>query len=57
VAVQLVDFFEKEEWVTQKSLTLRFILHDERKTLTKAEVDIVYDHVIAALITLGVEIR
>jgi phenylalanyl-tRNA synthetase beta chain len=57
VAVQLVDFFEKEEWVTQKSLTLRFVLHDERKTLTKAEVDAVYDRVISALITLGAEIR
>lgn len=57
VAVQLVDFFEKEEWVTQKSLTLRFILHDERKTLTKAEVDAVYDRVIVALTQLGAEIR
>jgi len=57
VAVQLIDFFEKEEWVTQKSLTMRFILHDERKTLTKAEVDAVYDRVIAALAQLGAEIR
>lgn len=57
VAIQLVDFFEKEEWITQKSLTMRFILHDERKTLTKVEVDAVYDRVIAALITLGAEIR
>lgn len=57
VAVQLIDFFEKPEWTTQKSLTMRFILHDERKTLTKAEVDVVYERVIAALITLGAEIR
>ncbi len=57
VAVQLVDFFEKEEWITQKSLTMRFVLHDERKTLTKADVDVVYDRVIAALINLGAEIR
>lgn len=57
VAVQLIDFFEKEEWTTQKSITMRFILHDERKTLTKAEVDAVYDRVIAALTNLGAEIR
>lgn len=57
VAVQLVDFFEKPEWTTQKSITMRFILHDERKTLTKAEVDVVYDRVIAALTNLGAEIR
>jgi phenylalanyl-tRNA synthetase beta subunit len=57
VAVQLIDFFEKPEWTTQKSITMRFILHDERKTLTKAEVDVVYDRVIAALTNLGAEIR
>lgn len=57
VAVQLIDFFEKEEWVTQKSLTMRFVLHDDRKTLTKAEVDAVYDRVIVALTNLGAEIR
>lgn len=57
VAVQLIDFFEKPEWTIQKSITMRFILHDERKTLTKAEVDVVYDRVIAALANLGAEIR
>lgn len=57
VAVQLIDFFEKEEWTTQKSLTMRFILHDERKTLTKVEVDSVYERVITALTRLGAEIR
>ena len=36
---------------------MRFILHDERKTLTKAEVDVVYDRVIVALTNLGAEIR
>ncbi len=57
VAIQLIDFFEKPEWITQKSVTMRFILHDERKTLTKAEVDVVYDRVIVALTNLGAEIR
>lgn len=57
VSVSLLDFFAKEEWHDVKSLTFRFTLHDQHKTLTKAEVDQVYDCVVNALRAQGAEIR
>lgn len=55
--VQLVDFFEKDTWKDQRSYTFRFVIQDEYKTLTKAEVDALYDRVIAALQTQGATVR
>jgi phenylalanyl-tRNA synthetase beta chain len=57
VDVQLVDFFEKDTWKDQRSYTFRFIIQDEHKTLTKAEVDALYDRVVAALHTHGATVR
>ena len=55
--VQLVDFFEKDTWKDQRSYTFRFVIQDEHKTLTKAEVDAIYDSVVAGLHELGATIR
>lgn len=56
-AVRLVDFFEKPEWKDQKSITLRFVLYDNEKTLVKEEIDTIYDAVVAAVKRLGADIR
>ncbi len=53
----LVDFFEKKEWGDKRSLTCRFVVRDYEKTLTKEEIDAVYDNVAGKLKRLGAEIR
>jgi len=57
VNVSLIDFFEKPEWKDQKSITMRFVLQDYTKTLTKPEADAIYDKVTKAMKKLGAEIR
>ena len=57
VSVSLVDFFEKSEWHNQKSVTLRFVMSDLHKTLTKQEVDLVWDAIAADMKNLGAIIR
>lgn len=53
----VVDFFEKREWATARSLTVRFIIIDDTKTLTKEEIDMVHARVAAVVKKLGVEVR
>lgn len=55
--VNLVDFFEKEEWQNQKSITMRFVLYDDQKTMVKEEIDTVYSAVAKAVQSLGANIR
>ncbi|EKD23490.1 MAG: phenylalanyl-tRNA synthetase beta chain, partial [uncultured bacterium] len=53
----LLDFFQKDEWKDKKSLTFRFIVQDNNKTLDKEEVDVIYDTVVKALAAIGAELR
>jgi phenylalanyl-tRNA synthetase beta chain len=55
--VYLVDFYQKEEWKNQKSVTYRFIVYDEHKTLTKDEIDTVWNAVIKEVQKLGAHVR
>ncbi|MCX5925207.1 MAG: phenylalanine--tRNA ligase subunit beta [Candidatus Dependentiae bacterium] len=55
--VTLIDFFEKKEWLDKRSLTLRFTLCDEEKTMKKEEVDAVVSSITAELIKHNVVIR
>ncbi len=55
--VALIDFFQKPEWKDQKALTFAVIIRDYEKTLTKEEVDTVWNKVTKALINLGATIR
>jgi len=57
VSVQLVDFFEKEEWHEQRSLTFRFVIRDLHKTLIKQEADEVWARVAQGLKRVGAVIR
>jgi phenylalanyl-tRNA synthetase beta chain len=55
--VVLLDFFEKREWQDQKSLTVRVLLQDKTKTMTKEEADTICKHITTALHKLGATIR
>ena len=55
--VELVDFFEKKEWAGKKSVTLRFVIYDEHKTLTKEEIDSVWNKVVEKVESQGAAIR
>lgn len=56
-AVELRDFFEKEEWESQRSLTFRLYLNDNDKTLGKEQIDAVMQRSIAAVEHEGAKIR
>lgn len=55
--IDVVDFFEKEEWKQQRSITYRFHIYDSTKTLIKEEVDMILDAVMELLKPHGVIIR
>ncbi|HEV2601394.1 MAG TPA: phenylalanine--tRNA ligase subunit beta [Candidatus Babeliales bacterium] len=55
--VQLVDRFEKDEWLDKRALTFRFVVRDVEKTMTKDEVDGVVSLVLESLMQLGAVIR
>lgn len=55
--VRLVDFFEKPEWGDQRSVAFRFVMQDDKKTLTHQEVDAIGLLVNKAVQTLGAQIR
>jgi len=55
--VLLRDFFQKPEWKDEKSLTFRFIIQDEAKTLTKPEADAIWETVRTKLQAFGATIR
>lgn len=55
--VTLVDFFEKKEWHHQRSLTIRFVIRDEEKTLKKEEVDTIFQTIVTQLTNCGATIR
>lgn len=55
--VELIDFFQKEEWRDKRSVTLRFFARDNNKTLSTEDIDGIYHHVVQALLPLGIEIR
>ncbi len=55
--VKLVDFFEKKEWEDKKSVTFRFVLRDQEKTMTKKDVDDIWDIMVHKLEKLGATVR
>jgi len=57
VAVELVDMFQKKEWKDQRSLTMRYTMRDETKTMTKAQVDAIHGKIIKTVETAGVTVR
>lgn len=55
--VQLIDLFEKDEWGDKKSITVRCHIQDPHKTLTKEDIDTVYNKAVKILQKLGASIR
>lgn len=55
--VELVDIFYKNEWPDKKSLTFRYYMRDQERTLTKEDIDAVNTSVHSALETIGAQIR
>lgn len=55
--VELIDFFEKEEWAGKRSLTFRYYAVDADKTMDKEEIDSIMRKVNGAVQSLGVTIR
>lgn len=55
--VEVIDYFEKEEWIDYRSVTIRFYARDEIRTLTKEEIDHIYNHATIALKKNGATIR
>ena len=56
-SVELIDHFYKSEWKDLKSITMRFVISDDTKTLTKPEIDEVYESVVSDLQQIGAAIR
>lgn len=55
--IYLVDYYEKHEWHAQRSVTLRYKLCDESKTVTKEDIDKVTRAVQASMKAIGVTVR
>lgn len=55
--VALMDVFEKEEWGDRRSITMRYVVQDDDKTLVRQEIDEVQMAVHGAVKSLGAEIR
>ncbi|MCL4229454.1 phenylalanine--tRNA ligase subunit beta [Candidatus Dependentiae bacterium] len=55
--VSLIDFMPAMQHDVRKALTVRFVLQDDKKTLTKEEADAVVMHAVHALQGLGAVIR
>ncbi len=55
--VALVDIFEKNEWGDRRSVTLRYIVQDDEKTLVREEIDEVQVVVHNAVKAIGAEVR
>jgi phenylalanyl-tRNA synthetase beta chain len=57
VSVELIDFFEKDEWLDKRSVSFRYVLRDTTKTMTTDEVDKISESIAHALMKLGGVIR
>jgi phenylalanyl-tRNA synthetase beta subunit len=57
ISVNLIDFFEREEWIDKKSLTFRVMLADPEKTIEKVQIDQVWQNSIKVLEKLNIKLR
>lgn len=53
----LVDYYENPEWKDKKSVTLRYTICDNEKTLTKEEIDSIAQKVVESVVKLGAVVR
>lgn len=55
--VELIDHFEKDDWLDQKSLTFRYVAADPEGTLTKEDIEDIAQHVHRAVTNAGAHVR
>ncbi len=55
--VELIDFFEKEEWLDKRSLTLRVWLDPRERTLEKSDIDELLLKSVSSVQALGAQLR
>lgn len=55
--IQLIDFYQKEEWHDKHSITLRLVIIDDEKTLTKEEIDTVWNDIVSSVQQKGATVR
>ncbi|MBD3273145.1 phenylalanine--tRNA ligase subunit beta [Candidatus Dependentiae bacterium] len=55
--VELIDFFEKEDWLDKRSLTFRLTISSPEKTLEKSEIDKVWQSAIKFAQKSGATLR
>ncbi|KKQ33453.1 MAG: Phenylalanine-tRNA ligase beta subunit [candidate division TM6 bacterium GW2011_GWF2_37_49] len=55
--VELIDFFEKSEWINERSLTFRACVEHFDRTLEKSELDDVMQLAITNVVALGAKLR
>lgn len=55
--VALVDFFQKDEWTDKRAITMRFQARDQEKTLSKGDIEHIYNHVIIQLKKVNAIVR
>jgi phenylalanyl-tRNA synthetase beta subunit len=56
-SVHLIDFFEKQEWADKRAVTMRYVIVDQHKTLTREEVDEIHARIEADVKKRGAVIR
>lgn len=55
--VALVDFFQKDDWLDKRAITMRFLARDAEKTLSKDDIDNIYNNVAVELKKVDAVIR
>jgi len=57
IDVALRDFFENPAWPDQRSITLRYTMVDQEKTLSKDDIDNVWKAAVQAVVAHGAQLR
>jgi phenylalanyl-tRNA synthetase beta subunit len=55
--VELIDFFDKEDWADQRSVAFRLWVNNPEKTLEKEEIESVRENAFNSAEKLGAKLR
>jgi phenylalanyl-tRNA synthetase beta chain len=55
--VALIDFFQKDEWIDKRAITMRFQARDPERTLAKDDIENIYNHVVVELKKINAIVR
>lgn len=57
IDVDLIDFFEKEDWLDKRSLTFRLSIVDREQTIEKSQIDEIRANALSSLQEIGITLR